>query len=187
MLDQMMPRPAQLEKLAQASTALHSKVAAAETLLRGCRSSFDAKLHQLSQLQDESQRLEDAAAAENAALREQVRAVSAGRDVSAAVEAIRESDAREISSLSKQVEALQARLASAKKEKARLQEGSEAGGAGSPAALLKTVAGLIEQVRHLACTSRAPRLHLDCTSTAPRADLALTSRSPRAHLALISR
>ena len=48
MLDQMTPSPAQLEKLAQASNTLHSKLAAAETLLKGCRSSFDAKLQQLS-------------------------------------------------------------------------------------------------------------------------------------------
>ena len=47
----------------------------------------------------------------------QVLAVTAGHgpDLEAAMEAIRASDAREISSMSRQVEALQARLASAKK------------------------------------------------------------------------
>ena len=149
MLDQMTPRPAQLEKLAQASNGLHSKLAAAETLLKGCRSSFDAKLQQLSQLQDDAQRLEDQAAAESTALRSQVMAVAAGRDVGAAVEALRASDAREIAAISKQVEALQARLSSAKMEKERLQEGATGGAAGSPAALLKTVGDLIAKGKDL--------------------------------------
>jgi len=72
MLDQMTPRQAHLDKLAQASNTLHSKLAAAETLLKGARSSFDNKLHMLSQLQEDAQRREGAAAAENDALREQV-------------------------------------------------------------------------------------------------------------------
>jgi len=42
MLDQMAPRPAHLDKLAQASNALHSRLAAAETLLKGARPSFDS-------------------------------------------------------------------------------------------------------------------------------------------------
>ena len=93
----------------------------------------------LSQLQDDAQRRENAAAAENSALREQVMAVTAGRDVHAAVDAIRASDAREISAMSRQVDALQARLSSAKKEKARLHEGSSGAGA-APLTLTLTLA-----------------------------------------------
>ena len=69
----------------------------------------------------------------------QVMAVTAGRDVHAAVDAIRASDAREISAMSRQVDALQARLSSAKKEKARLHEGSSGAGA-APLTLTLTLA-----------------------------------------------
>ena len=62
---------------------------------------------------------------QNDALRHQVRSVKQGEGVEQAMDALRESDERELSALSKQVNALQERLNSAKQEQARLHSADQ--------------------------------------------------------------
>ena len=61
-------------------------------------------------------------------LRHQVRSVRQGEGVEQAMDALRESDERELSALSKQVNALQERLNSAKQEQARLHSADQENG-----------------------------------------------------------
>jgi RNA polymerase-interacting CarD/CdnL/TRCF family regulator len=120
MCDQMKPQTAQLEKLAAAAAALRSKHHQALDQMMAARNSFEQQLQQLSLDSDAMQLEVGALSSQNDALRQQVRSVKQGEGVEAAMDALRESDERELSALSKQVNALQERLNSAKQEQARL-------------------------------------------------------------------
>ena len=141
MLDQMRPQQAQLEKLAAAASALRAKHRHALEGMSSARSSFEQKLQQLSLDSDAMQTEVHALSEQNDALREQVRAVRMGEGIEVAMEALRESDSRELSALSKQVNALQERLNSAKQEQARLASSSSTDRSTS---LAETSTGLVE-------------------------------------------
>ena len=141
MLDQMRPQPSQLEKLAATAAALRAKHQHALEGLAQARGSFDSKISQLTTDSDAMQTEAAAMAEQNDALRQQVKAVRMGEGVEVAMEALRESDSRELSALSKQVNALQERLNSAKQEQARLASASNDGNASS---LEETSVGLVE-------------------------------------------
>ncbi|KOO27624.1 kinesin heavy chain [Chrysochromulina tobinii] len=120
MCDQMKPQPAQLEKLAAAAASLRNKHQQAIEHMLQARGSFENQLQHLS-IDSDGMQLEVAALSQqNDALRRQVRSVRQGEGVEMAMDALRESDERELSALSKQVNALQERLNSAKQEQARL-------------------------------------------------------------------
>merc|ERR1719181_2367252 len=125
MLDQMKPQTAQLEKLAAAAAALRARHHQALDAMLASRQSFENQLQQLSVDSDAMQLEVGALSQQNDALRDQVRSVKQGEGVEAAMDALRESDERELSALSKQVNALQERLNSAKQEQARLHSADQ--------------------------------------------------------------
>ena len=125
MCDQMKPQTAQLEKLAASAAALRAKHHQALDQMLAARSSFEGQLQQLSVDSDAMQLEVGALSQQNDALRQQVRSVKQGEGVEAAMDALRESDERELSALSKQVNALQERLNSAKQEQARLNSADQ--------------------------------------------------------------
>ena len=103
MLDQMRPQPSQLEKLSGAAAALRAKHRHALEGMSSARASFEGRLQQLSLDSDAMQTEVQALSEQNDALRSQVRAVRQGEGIDVAMEALRESDSRELSALSKQV------------------------------------------------------------------------------------
>merc|ERR1719454_1005646 len=121
----MKPQTAQLEKLAAAAAALRQRHHQALDHMLGARSSFEGQLQQLSVDSDAMQLEVGALSSQNDALRQQVRSVKQGEGVEAAMDALRETDERELSALSKQVNALQERLNSAKQEQARLNSADQ--------------------------------------------------------------
>ena len=125
MCDQMKPQTAQLEKLAASAAALRAKHHQALDQMLAARSSFEGQLQQLSVDSDAMQLEVGALSQQNDALRDQVRSVRQGEGVEQAMDALRESDERELSALSKQVNALQERLNSAKQEQARLNSADQ--------------------------------------------------------------
>ena len=105
MCDQMKPQPAQLEKLAAAAASLRNKHQQAIEHMLQARGSFENQLQHLS-IDSDGMQLEVAALSQqNDALRRQVRSVRQGEGVEMAMDALRESDERELSALSKQVNA----------------------------------------------------------------------------------
>ena len=120
MCDQMKPQTVQLDKLAAVAASLRARHHKALDEMLANRSSFENKLQELSTDSDAMQLEVGALAQQNDALRNCVRGVKQGEGIEEAMEAVRESDERELTALSKQVNALQERLNSAKQEQARL-------------------------------------------------------------------
>ncbi|KAL1529784.1 hypothetical protein AB1Y20_000718 [Prymnesium parvum] len=140
MIEQMRPQESQLEKLAAAARGLQAKHQRALDDMAVARGNFENKLQQLSLDSDAMQSEIGALSEQNDLLRGQARSVRLGEGIEDALEALRESDARELSALNKQVNALQERLNSAKQEQARL---SETSGGKSTIPLSDTAKGLV--------------------------------------------
>lgn len=169
--EQMTPAPSQLQKLHERNAQLAQQLQTVDVQTQAVRSAFEHRQQQLMEAAEELEREQEQLAAENAELRSQVHAVRSGRDIEAAITALCEADARELSSLNRRVLAMQERLAAAKQEQARL---APSGGSGA-ASLPETSHALVQLGRHYTDNDMLPQAMAVLKASLACADVACGS------------